>query len=247
MTDRESSSSGWLLLLGMALLMLPKKSSSDLPIIVHHTASGWEKGATIAHITIAVGTLFALLFTAWQTKLLRDQIMGTDAAKCYVGFSIDPDAPTTLRVSIGNTGKVFSPHVEVHYTAQQEAGWPKGDKIGSPSPVEPFPVEQLGNSEKEGAVPVNVEVPGLSLDNIQQRKETLVLDGRYTYNDGFGNWRTTRDCERAMARRVGDGPDGKSGLYEGIIFLPCDKVNAQVASWQRLDDQLRKNLRKKGQ
>lgn len=238
--DGRSSSSGWALLLGMvfsAIALLPRKQVSDqqefrLPTLMpehKHSSHWWESWAALAQIAIALGTIGVLYLNYKQTSLLTHQIVGSDGARAFINFSLEPDDPSSIQISIGNDGKSASPHIEAHYTAQRESGWPTGENIGGPVPVEPEPVEQLRNKDIDGTVNRLIKIPGLQHDNILQRKETLVLNGYFTFDDGFNNKRTVRDCYRLMAGRTGDSEYKRAGFYQ------CDRVELFKNEWLRLD------------
>ena len=193
----------------------------------------------MAQIVIALGTIGVLILNYRQTSLLTHQIIGTDGAKGFINFSLEPDDPSSIKISIGNDGKSASPHVEAHYTAQRESGWPTGEKIGPPAPVDPPAIEQLRNKDIDGTADRLVKIPGLLFDNILLRKETLVLNGYFTYDDGFGNQRTVKDCYRLMAGRSGDSQ------YNFLGYYPCDKVQFFANQWSRQDREVEEQNKKK--
>ena len=217
----------------------------------HHSCKkqrdGWDYAKLVAEF---VGLLFLILYTLYtagiycanrnaaeaaqntfgeiqkQTTLTRQQIVGTQAAVINIADYPGITLPDIVDIAIRNDGHVIAHDIHVAIRAKREilpSEKPIGDAWGCNfptvsvlAPTSPYSHQcrMTGFSDKDWR-------------SIGDLKETIILEGTITYENGFGDIIDQAICKLYVSKvRTKYGEEGEAK------FLPCDQVE-EVWSYLR--------------
>ena len=173
-----------------------------------------------------------------QTKLMRQQLVGTQAAVINIDIPVSTSLPPPLgndiSISIGfkNNGRVMAKNFQVKVSAQVLSladntywghQWSCERDINV---VPPFPPSDQAPNPGEHPF-LLCPIDGLTnedLRSISELKRTIAIDGTYTYDNGFGEETEQRICLRfAPAVRTGYG----AGTEGSDNFQECGTFNVE--------------------
>ena len=198
---------------------------------------GWEKAAVL----VALGILGV---NAWQsyetrkaaeaakgaTELTREQLVGTQAAICFMNANIQAPPFDVVRISVGNRGHIISPRVwgDIEIIRKRLPGH---EQIGDVQSVK-IDQYQVEPEDKRGDVrEVDVPVVGLDYAAVEHLKETVIVMARLNYKNGFGDTIPEAECLQGIGMHL------EKRRYAGTQFMPCDKVPSLLKAYAIKDKQ----------
>jgi hypothetical protein len=165
-----------------------------------------------------------------QAKLIRQQLVGTEAAVLDAGLNLSSDGQ--LEAWLNNTGMVTA--TDIHFSLEAtENSLRSGSRIGAPLHFEPA-VPPIGASKGFSKIwpvpwhPEQLDKKGAGSTD-WPGDVTYIFRGTYSYQDGFGDRIDQEFCKEWLPDfRIVSAQQttGGGGLY------PCDDIAATVRSVQ---------------
>jgi hypothetical protein len=145
-----------------------------------------------------------------QTALMRQQLVGTQAASIAITEVVIDPTLDTLNVSLQNDGVVDARHVNLTYHIQKES-LPGEVFIGKPTDVNVQDFILKGKGSFRRTTPFYWKQPIFANKVGWPGKETWVVSGHFTYENGFG--------EKMPAQRF------------CFFYLPRYNINGKYHIW----------------
>jgi uncharacterized protein (UPF0333 family) len=171
-------------------------------------------------------------------KLTKHEVVGTDAAilEGYVRYSPSQDTPPGLPVfsiDIANTGKSMATQVKGTITVSRKT-LPGLKTISSHTVSIDIPqiVNDSGPNRPSMGIGKAFQVPGFNLDAVMKLRETVRVEGTYTYDNGFGDI-----IKKSLCYQLKANLNAQACAYQGAFFIGCDDIPYETSRMDYMERQ----------